>query len=78
MKKISLIILLSIGFSSDYSDRYYESMDKGIKMFESSKTEEDLLRTSNYFYRISQVMRTDWLSSYYYSLCNTKIILTKN
>tara|TARA_Y100000590_G_scaffold440066_1_gene564974 strand:+ start:1747 stop:2409 length:663 start_codon:yes stop_codon:yes gene_type:complete len=72
--KINLIILFfALSICSDYSNRYYQSMDKGIQMFESSESEEDLLKTSNYFYRISQVIKTDWLSSYYYSLCNTKI-----
>ncbi len=72
--KFKIFILIStLVFCSDYSDRYYQSMNKGIKMFDSSETEEALLKTSNYFYRISQVVKTDWLSSYYYALCNTKI-----
>jgi len=73
MKKNLIILLFSLSICSDYSNRYYKSMDKGIEMFVSSESEEDLLKTSNYFYRISQVVKTDWLSSYYYSLCNTKI-----
>ena len=48
-------------------------MDKALKMFDSSKTEDDFLKASNHFYRISQVVKTDWLSSYYYAFCNTKI-----
>jgi len=72
--KLKLFILISaFAICSDFSDRYYQSMDKGIKMFKSSDSEESLLKTSNYFYRISQVVKTDWLSSYYYALCNTKI-----
>ena len=72
--KIRLIILMStLVICSDFSDRYYQSMDKGIEMFNLSESEESLIKTSNYFYRISQVVKTDWLSSYYYALCNTKI-----
>ena len=72
--KLRLFILVStFAICSDFSNRYYESMDKGIEMFKSSDSEESLLKTSNYFYRISQVVKTDWLSSYYYALCNTKL-----
>ena len=48
-------------------------MDKGMDLFEKCESESDYLNTSNYFYRISQVMKTDWLSSYYYAYSNTKI-----
>jgi len=72
--KLRLFILVStFAICSDFSNRYYESMDKGIEMFKSSDSEESLLKTSNYFYRISQVVKTDWLSSYYYALCNARI-----
>ncbi len=73
MKLALYTILLTLLIPSEYSNRYYESMDKGIQMFDSSKTEEDFLQVSNYFYRISQVVKTDWLSSYYYAYCNTSL-----
>ena len=73
MKLVFYLILLAVLSSSEYSDRYYNSMDKGIKMFDSSETEEDFLEASNYFYRISQVVKTDWLSSYYYAYSNTSL-----
>ena len=72
------IIFLAIGISSDYSNRYYKSMNKGIEMFDSSKTEEDYLKVSNYFYRISQVVKTDWLSSYYYAYSNTSLSMMQD
>ena len=73
MKKIFLILFLSILFTGEYPEKYYQSMDQALKMFELSKTEEDFLKSSNYFYRISQVIKTDWLSSYYYAFSNTRI-----
>ena len=73
MKLVFYIILSAILISSEYSDRYYNSMDKGIKMFDSCETEQDFLQASNYFYRISQVVKTDWLSSYYYAYTNTSL-----
>ena len=78
MKLILFILSLAFLFSSDYSDKYYQSMDKGIKMFDSSKTEEDFLKASNYFYRISQVVKTDWLSSYYYAYSNTSLSIKQD
>ena len=48
-------------------------MDKAIELFTSSETEPEYLKSSNYFYRISQVVKTDWLSSYYYAYSNAKI-----
>ena len=77
MKNIIYILLASTLFCSDFSERYYKSMDRGIEMFENSETESDYLKTSNLFYRISQVQKTDWLSSYYYAFCNTKISMIK-
>ena len=65
-------------FSSDYTERYYKSMDRGLIMFESSETEEDFLKTSNLFYRISHVMKNDWLSSYYYALSNTGLSMMQD
>ena len=72
------ILLFSLNFASELSDRYYNAMDKGIRMFESCKTEEDFLKTSNYFYRISQVSKNDWLSSYYYAYCNTSLSMMQD
>ena len=73
MKLKLFILIINFTICANFSDRYYQSMDKGVEMFDSSNTEQALLKTSNYFYRISQVVKTDWLSSYYYALCNTKI-----
>ena len=50
-------------------------MDKALDIFNSSETEQDYIKASNYFYRISQAVQTDWISSYYYALCNTRISL---
>ena len=46
-------------------------MDEYDSMF--AETEDDYLKVSNYFYRISNAVKTDWLSSYYYALCNARI-----
>jgi len=73
MKNLIFILLFGVLICSEYSEKYYKSMDRALEMFESSGTEIDYLKTSNYFYRISQVMKTDWLSSYYYAFSNTKI-----
>ena len=73
MKKIFLILFLSILFAQEYPEKYYKSMDQALKIFKSSETETDFLKSSNYFYRISQVIKTDWLSSYYYAFSNTRI-----
>ena len=78
MKFIFFILSFAFLFSSDYSDKYYQSMDKGIEMFDSSKTEEDFLKAANYFYRISQVVKTDWLSSYYYAYSNTNLSMMQD
>ena len=78
MKLILFILSLAFLFSSDYSDKYYQSMDKGIEMFDSSKTEEDFLKAANYFYRISQVVKTDWLSSYYYAYSITSLSMMQD
>ena len=43
-----------------------------------SETEEDFLKASNYFYRISQVVKTDWLSSYYYAYSNTNLSMMQD
>lgn len=73
MKKIYIILLISFIFSNNYSDKYYSSMDSALEIFNFSETEEDYLKASNYFFRISQVIKSDWISSYYYALCNTRI-----
>ena len=52
-----ILLLASTLFCSDFSERYYKSMDRGIEMFENSETESDYLKTSNLFYRISQVQK---------------------
>lgn len=78
MKYKIYIALLSFIFSSEYTERYYSAMDKGIKMFELSETENEFLETSNYFYRISQVVKDDWLSSYYYAYSNTSLSMMQD
>ena len=78
MKYKIYIVLFSFIFSSEYAERYYSAMDKGIKMFESSETESEFLETSNYFYRISQVVKDDWLSSYYYAYSNTSLSMMQD
>ena len=78
--KFVLIILtfISLIFMQNYPDKYYKSMDQAILMFNDSDTEEDYIKAGNYFYRISQVVKTDWLSSYYYAFCNTRISMLKD
>lgn len=78
MKYKIYIVLISFIFSSEYTERYYSAMDKGIKMFELSETENEFLETSNYFYRISQVVKDDWLSSYYYAYSNTSLSMMQD
>ena len=70
--KIYILVIL-LGICLGYSDRYYQLMDNGVEMFELCQSEQDYLKTSNYFYRISQVVKSDWLSSYYYAFSNTRI-----
>ena len=36
------------------------------------------IKVSNYFYRISQVVKTDWLSSYYYAYSNTSLSMMQD
>ena len=45
MKFVNIILFLTFLIPSEYSDKYYQYMETGIKMFESSKTEEDFLKT---------------------------------
>lgn len=78
MKYKIYIVLISFIFSSEYTERYYSAMDKGIKMFELSENENEFLETSNYFYRISQVVKDDWLSSYYYAYSNTSLSMMQD
>tara|TARA_B110000263_G_C15091707_1_gene411120 strand:- start:7 stop:666 length:660 start_codon:yes stop_codon:yes gene_type:complete len=78
MKRLVLILFCAFVLSSEYSEKYYKSMDRALDLFNSSKTEEEYLKASNYFYRISQVIKTDWLSSYYYALCNTRISMLQD
>ena len=73
MKKLFLILFLSVLLANEYPVKYYQSMDQALQMFKESENEEQFLKTSNYFYRISQVIKTDWLSSYYYAFSNAKI-----
>jgi len=73
MKQLIFTLLFSFVFSSEYSEKYYKSMDRALDLFNSSETEQDYIKASNYFYRISQAVQTDWLSSYYYALCNASI-----
>ena len=63
---------------SEYPPQYYKSMDRALEMFETSETEIDYLKASNLFYRISQVVKTDWLSSYYYAFSNTRISMLQD
>tara|TARA_B110000263_G_scaffold60047_1_gene51485 strand:- start:827 stop:1411 length:585 start_codon:yes stop_codon:yes gene_type:complete len=53
-------------------------MDEGVEMFQSCETADDFLMTSNYFYRISQVVQNDWLSSYYYAYSNTSLSMMQD
>ena len=78
MKKLIFILFISVILSSEYSDKYYKSMDRALELFNSSETEEEFLKASNYFYRISQVGKTDWLSSYYYAFSNTMISMEQD
>ena len=73
MNKIIYILSISLLICSNYPEKYYKAMDNALDFFESSESEDDFLKASNQFYRISQVVKTDWLSSYYYAFCNTKI-----
>ena len=78
MKRIIYILIFSFVFCSEYPSQYYKSMDRALEMFESSESEIDYLKASNLFYRISQVVKTDWLSSYYYAFSNTMISMEQD
>ena len=73
MNKIIYILSISLLICSNYPEKYYKAMDDALDFFEYSESEDDFLKASNQFYRISQVVKTDWLSSYYFAFCNTKI-----
>ena len=73
MKIIFLTLLISFVFCNNYPDKYYTLMDKALEIFYSSEDQEDYLKASNYFYRISNAVKVDWISSYYYALCNARI-----
>ncbi len=75
MNKLIFILLICIPICSEYSEKYYRAMDSALERFGTSESEDDFLKASNQFYRISQVVKTDWLSSYYYAFCNTEISL---
>ena len=70
---IFYILLISSVFCDKYPEKYYTSMDKALENLNLAETEDDYLKVSNYFYRISNAVKTDWLSSYYYALCNARI-----
>jgi len=70
---IYIILLISSVFCDKYPEKYYTSMDKALENLNLAETEDDYLKVSNYFYRISNAVKTDWLSSYYYALCNARI-----
>ena len=78
MKNYIYILLLSIPVCFEYSEKYYIAMDNAISLFNSSETQDDFLIAANQFYRISQVVKTDWLSSYYYAYCNTEISMLQD
>jgi len=73
MKKVILILFLSLLFSDKYPEKYYTLMNEALIIFNSAEKQEDYLKASNCFYRISNAVKTDWISSYYYALCNTEI-----
>ena len=77
MKIIFIILFISSIFPNKYPDKYYTAMDKGLNLFNSAQNEEDYLKASNFFYRISNVVKTDWLSSYYYAFSNVMISFVK-
>ena len=77
MGKYILILLSSVLISSEFPKQYYTSMDKALELFNSAQNEEDYLQASNFFYRISNAVKTDWLSSYYYALSNVMISFIK-
>ena len=78
MKKYIYILFFCIVICTEYSEKYYSAMDTALELFNSSKTENDYLKVTNQFYRISQVVKTDWLSSYYYAYCNTEISMLQD
>jgi len=73
MKKLIVIFFLSFLLSDEYPEKYYTLMNEALIIFNSAENQEEYLEASNYFYRISNAVKTDWISSYYYALCNTRI-----
>ena len=70
--KFFIILLFSFSLSSS---RYEQAMERGINMLEKSETREDYIKCSNFFYRIHQAQKDNWLPSYYYSLSNVRLSL---
>ena len=50
--KIYILVIL-LGICLGYYDRYYKLMDNGVEMFELCQSEQDYLKTSNYFFDIN-------------------------
>ena len=71
---IYLLIFLSILWSDG---RYESAMEKGINMIDGAESREDFIKSSNFFYRIYQAEKNNWLPSYYYSIANVRISMTE-
>src|SRR6187549_3384822 len=66
MKKEFLTIILSfIGATTILASDYEKGMLKGKEMFTNAKTLEESVNVTNYFERIAEANKNEWLPLYY-------------
>jgi tetratricopeptide (TPR) repeat protein len=65
MKKIILLLLVSMFSISLMAGEYESAVQKGIDMLRSSKTADECINAVNYFERVSEANKSEWLPLYY-------------
>lgn len=66
LKKQFLTILISLAVSSGLSAADFENgMQKGKEMFNNAKTIQELVDVTNYYERIAEANKSEWLPLYY-------------
>jgi len=66
MKKLTLTsLILLAGLTQIYATDYEKSVKKGIEMLQSSTTIEACNSSTNYFERLAEMHKSEWLPLYY-------------
>jgi len=81
MKTAKLFILLLISAliaNAQTNDKYTTAMLKGVTMIDSAKNSEDYTLAANYFERIADKEKKQWLPQYYAGFCNMHIAMDGN